>query len=87
MYEIRKLPKMKVSLRRKIHIIGLPQGTFLKARWSDDKSATMPCRPFAGQRIGRAGCCVRRHGIQSPYRSLDVMDHNGTAGVQIDKPR
>ena len=32
MYEIRKLPKMKVSLRRKIHIIGLPHGTFLNAR-------------------------------------------------------
>ena len=46
MYEIRKLPKMKVSLSRKIHIIGLPQGTPLKARWSDEKSATTlrsPC--------------------------------------------
>ena len=32
MYEIRKLPKMNVSLRRKIHIIGLPHGTFLNAR-------------------------------------------------------
>ena len=35
MYEARKLPKMKVSLRRKIHIIGLPQGTPLNARWSE----------------------------------------------------
>ena len=32
MYEMRKLPKMKVSLTRKIHIIGLPHGTFLNAR-------------------------------------------------------
>ncbi len=32
MYEIRKLPKMKVSLSRKIHIIGLPHGTPLKTR-------------------------------------------------------
>src|SRR6266496_403327 len=39
-YEIRKLPKMKVSLTRNIHIIGLPHGTFLNARWSDEKSAT-----------------------------------------------
>src|SRR5438067_5598357 len=27
MYEVRKQVKMKVSLRRKIHIIALPQGT------------------------------------------------------------
>src|SRR3954463_11892458 len=50
MYEIRKQPKMKVSLSRKIHIIGLPQGTFLKTRWSDDMSAVMlrqPSRPDA----------------------------------------
>src|SRR5712691_6430576 len=45
MYEIRKQLKMKVSLRRKIHIIALPQGTFLNARWSEDQSATMPCKP------------------------------------------
>jgi hypothetical protein len=28
---VRKQVKMKVSLRRKIHIIALPQGTFLNA--------------------------------------------------------
>ena len=32
MYEIKKALKMKVSLRRKIHIMALPQGTFLNAR-------------------------------------------------------
>jgi len=32
MYEIKKELKMNVSLRRKIHIIALPQGTFLNAR-------------------------------------------------------
>ena len=32
MYETRKLPKMNVSESRKIHIIGLPQGTSLKRR-------------------------------------------------------
>jgi hypothetical protein len=37
--------KMKVSLRRKIHIIALPQGTFLNALWSDDQSDTMPSKP------------------------------------------
>jgi hypothetical protein len=50
MYEIKKLLKMKVSLRRKIHIIALPQGTFLNARWSEDQSATMPCTPSASGR-------------------------------------
>ena len=32
MYESRKQLKMKVSLRRKIHIMAFPQETFLKAR-------------------------------------------------------
>src|SRR3990172_10014128 len=45
MYDRRKQLKMKVSLRRNIHIIALPQGTFLNARWSEDQSATIPCRP------------------------------------------
>src|SRR6266436_3578623 len=50
MYEIRNELKMNVSLRRKIHIIALPQGTFLNARWSEDQSATMPCKPSGGGR-------------------------------------
>src|SRR5207249_6278896 len=54
MYEIRKELKMNVSLRRKIHIIALPQGTFLNARWSDDQSATMPWMPSGSGR----GCPV-----------------------------
>ena len=65
MYEIRKLPKMKVSLSRKIHIIGLPQGTPLKARWSEDTSATTLCRPWArGSAPVGAGCFVRRHEVR-----------------------
>src|SRR5215475_494240 len=47
MYEIRNEPKMKVSESRKIHIIALPHGTFLNARWSDDQSATTPSMPGA----------------------------------------
>src|SRR6266513_1296495 len=47
MYEIRNELKMNVSLSRKIHIIALPHGTFLNARWSDDQSATTPCMPGA----------------------------------------
>ena len=38
---------MKVSLSRKIHIMALPQGTFLNARWSEDQSSTMPLIPGA----------------------------------------
>jgi hypothetical protein len=53
MYEIKKQLKMKVSLRRKIHIIALYQGTFLNATWSEDQSATTPCRPSAS-----ASACV-----------------------------
>jgi hypothetical protein len=50
MYEIKKELNMKVSLRRKIHIMALPQGTFLNARWSEDQSATMPWMPSASGR-------------------------------------
>src|ERR1700680_2384939 len=44
MYEVRKQVKMKVSLRRKIHIIALPQGTG-KACLSDDQAETPPGKP------------------------------------------
>src|ERR1700745_2536631 len=44
MYEVRKQVKMKVSLRRKIHIIALPQGTG-NACLSPDQSATTPGKP------------------------------------------
>src|SRR5450631_3488176 len=63
MYEIKKQLKMKVSLRRKIHIIALPQGTFLNARWSEDQSATMPCKPSGNGRASpvfdSAGCVIK----------------------------
>src|SRR5713101_3373469 len=61
MYEIKKELKMNVSLRRKIHIMALPQGTFLNARWSEDQSATMPWMPSgsAGVSTGVVGtACV-----------------------------
>src|SRR5262249_49180 len=45
MWECSKQVKMKVSLRRKIHIMALPQETFLNDRWSEDQSATMPRQP------------------------------------------
>src|ERR1700716_885396 len=50
MYEIKKELKMNVSLRRKIHIIALPQGTFLNAPWAEHQAATMPCKPSASGR-------------------------------------
>src|SRR4030081_3251125 len=45
MYDSRKQLKMKVSLRRKIHIMALPQETFLKARCYEDQAAVMPGKP------------------------------------------
>src|SRR6516165_8045490 len=48
MYEVRKQVKMKVSLRRKIHIIALPQGTG-NAFLSPDQSATTPGNPGSGE--------------------------------------
>src|SRR5437773_11464176 len=61
-YEIRKELKMNVSLKRKIHIIALPQGTFLNARWSEDQSATLPCKPSGRGRTApvpvSAGCAI-----------------------------
>src|SRR4051812_13320188 len=45
MYEIRKQLKMKVSLSRKIHIMAFPQDALLKARWSEDQSATRDRQP------------------------------------------
>src|SRR5207247_3484298 len=62
MYEIRKELKMNVSLSRKIHIIALPHGTFLNARWSEDQSAMMPCKPSGRGRASpvlvSAGCAI-----------------------------
>src|SRR6266404_1703345 len=54
MYESRKQLKIKVSLRRKIHIMALPQETFLNARWSEDQSATMPGQPAGRVRASPA---------------------------------
>src|SRR6516162_4325677 len=48
MYEVRKQVKMKVSLRRKIHIIALPQGTG-NAFLSPDQSATTPGNPGSAE--------------------------------------
>jgi hypothetical protein len=45
MYEIRKQLKMKVSLRRKIHIMAFPQDAVLKVRWSDAQSDAISLHP------------------------------------------
>src|SRR5260370_41217359 len=49
MYPVRKQVKMKVSLRRKIHIIALPQGTG-NACLSADQSETTPRSPSGAAR-------------------------------------
>src|SRR5947209_18417244 len=56
MYDSRKQLKMKVSLRRKMHIMSFPQDTLLNARWSEDQSAAMPCE-LEG-RVGAAPVCA-----------------------------
>src|SRR5260370_42681116 len=45
MYESRKQLKIKGALRRKIHIMPLPQETFLNAPCSEDQAAALPCPP------------------------------------------
>src|SRR6267154_6287515 len=60
MYEVRKQVKMKVSLRRKIHIIALPQGT-RNACLSADQSDTTPGKPSgaeAGSLPAVRACCA-----------------------------
>src|ERR1700680_223147 len=54
MYEVRKQVKMKVSLRRKIHIIALPQGT-RNACLSSDQSDTTPGRPSGVDSLAGVG--------------------------------
>src|SRR4051812_34286180 len=50
MYEIRKQLKMKVPLRRKIHIMAFPQDALLNVRWSDAQSAAISRKPRLGSR-------------------------------------
>src|ERR1700674_5746095 len=68
MYESRKQLKIKVSLRRKIHIMALPQETFLNARWSEDQSAAMPCQP--GGRVRAPPVFVRADSVICSLSSL-----------------
>src|ERR1700704_5459024 len=72
MYEVRKQVKMKVSLRRKIHIIALPQGT-RNACLSEAQSDTTPDRPSsveAGSRVVVGACSAAPPG-RLPSAELD----------------
>src|SRR5436305_4607141 len=68
MYDSKKQLKMKVSLRRKIHIMALPQQTFLNARWSEAQSAATPFRP-PGCASAAPGCVSTCSVIGSPPSS------------------
>src|SRR3712207_1587417 len=57
MYDSRKQAKMKVSLRRKIHIMAFPQDAPLNARWSEDQSAMKVRQPAAGS-VAASLVCV-----------------------------
>jgi len=62
MYDSKKQLKIKVSLRRKIHIMTFPQEAVLKARWSEDQSAAKPSQPSCRARLDPvvvgAGCTI-----------------------------
>src|ERR1700730_15370485 len=67
MYEVRKQVKMKVSLRRKIHIIVLPQGTG-NACLSADQSETTPGKPARAEvdsSVAVRGCSAATAGRTS----------------------
>src|SRR5437879_2385124 len=70
MYEVRKQVKMKVSLRRKIHIIALPQGTG-NACLSADQSETTPGRPAGAE-------------VDSPV--VVAAFAAATPGAEVDSP-
>src|ERR1039457_4085951 len=88
MYEIRKQLKMKVSLSRKIHIIALPQGTFLNARWSEDKSATTPCKPSGSGRDSAelviAGCAMFFDPLYAATRFPIILSAAAATGLRLD---
>src|SRR4029077_4430365 len=84
---------MKVSLRRKIHIMALPQETFLKARWSEDQSATMPRQPEG--RVGTAApvfasatsvICSKPSSGQQPAADNGEIAHPGRQKAEQDEP-
>src|SRR3954465_6598070 len=49
---------MKVSLRRKIHIMAFRQDAVLKARWSEDQSATSERKPPGCRAMSWVGASV-----------------------------
>src|SRR5437870_1720421 len=67
MYEVRKQLKMKMSLRRKIHIIALPQGT-RNACLSDDQSDTTPGRPAGVTSLGDSLADVAEFSAAAPRK-------------------
>jgi hypothetical protein len=87
-YEIKKQLKMNVSLRRKIHIIALPQGTPLNARWSEDQSATTPCKPPGGGRDAAelviTGCVMFFDPLYLATRSPTTLSPAAAAGLRLD---
>src|SRR4028118_2380069 len=78
MYDSRKQPKMKVSLRRKTHIMAFPQETPLKARWSEDQSPTKDLQP-----VGRAASRVRVGAVSGIWPILS--ERTGANRVEPDE--
>ena len=59
---------MKVSERRKIHIMAFPQDALLKARWSEDQSETKVRKPAAG-RVAASVTCLGAVSGMGPFLS------------------
>src|ERR1700730_7508248 len=90
MYEVRKQVKMKVSLRRKIHIIALPQGT-RNACLSDAQSETTPDKPSGvDSRVLGGACSAAPPGrlpsaeVDSPWVVRAFSDIGVDPMVQLD---
>jgi hypothetical protein len=64
---------MKVSLRRKIHIMAFPQDALLNARWSEDQSATMDLQPAATGAAASRMCVGAVSGMNRSYPSEPVQ--------------
>src|SRR6476469_8275294 len=78
--------KMKVSLRRKIHIMAFPQVAVLKARWSEDQSEATLRRPTVGPST-RSGSLIAVSSMrqeQCEQHQPDQQQRMPVGGAKID---
>src|SRR3981189_1568132 len=83
MYDVRKQVKMKVSLRRKIHIIALPQGT-RNACLSDAQSDTTPDKPSGVDSLAVAGARSAATPGRLPSGEVDSLVVRALSDIGVD---